>query len=73
MVSTSYYFHNFLGSDLPFDQWNGLFDGAPPALLTDAEREEWVKKMKKVALASDAFFPFRDNIDRAAQVCFSLL
>ncbi|XP_022124221.2 bifunctional purine biosynthesis protein ATIC [Pieris rapae] len=62
------YVSGTVGSDLPFDQWNSLFEGAPPALLTDAEREDWVKKMDKVALASDAFFPFRDNIDRAAQV-----
>ena len=25
-------------------------------------------KLKEVALSSDAFFPFRDNIDRAHQV-----
>lgn len=61
----------FLGTDLPLDQWKNLFDGEPPALLTAEERDEWVKKMDKVALASDAFFPFRDNIDRAVQVIIS--
>lgn len=29
------------------------------------ERDEWIQQLDKVALASDAFFPFRDNIDRA--------
>lgn len=37
-----------------------------PAFLTDAQKCEWSKKFTGVALASDAFFPFRDNIDRAS-------
>ncbi|CAH2244153.1 bifunctional purine biosynthesis protein ATIC [Pararge aegeria] len=61
------YVNGTVGTDLPLDQWNSLFEGSPPALLTAQERDEWVKKMDKVALASDAFFPFRDNIDRAVQ------
>ncbi|XP_049870106.1 bifunctional purine biosynthesis protein ATIC [Pectinophora gossypiella] len=56
-----------IGADMPLEQWNDLFEGEPPALLTEKEREDWIKKMDKVALASDAFFPFRDNIDRAVQ------
>lgn len=39
-----------------------------PAVLTDCEKKEWISKLCSVALASDAFFPFRDNIDRAKQV-----
>ncbi|KAI5637449.1 AICARFT/IMPCHase bienzyme domain-containing protein [Phthorimaea operculella] len=62
------YVSGTIGTDMPLDLWNSLFEGAPPALLTEKEREEWVKGMDKVALASDAFFPFRDNIDRAHQV-----
>lgn len=61
------YVNGTVGSDLPLEQWDTLFEGKPPALLTDSQREEWIKKMDKVALASDAFFPFRDNIDRAVQ------
>ncbi|CAG9795156.1 unnamed protein product [Diatraea saccharalis] len=61
------YVSGTVGSDLPLDQWNTLFEGEPPALLTEQEREEWLRTMDKVALASDAFFPFRDNIDRAVQ------
>ena len=29
------------------------------------ERDQWISQLKGVALSSDAFFPFRDNIDRA--------
>jgi hypothetical protein len=43
------------------------FDVVPP-FLTKAEKEVWLKELTNVALASDAFFPFRDNIDRAKQV-----
>ena len=53
---------------MPLEQWNSLFEGEPPALLTEQEIDDWTKKMDKVALASDAFFPFRDNIDKAVQV-----
>ena len=37
-------------------------------IFLQAERKEWMAKLKRVALSSDAFFPFRDNIDRAHQV-----
>ncbi len=36
-----------------------------PERLSAQEREEWLGRMKDVTLGSDAFFPFRDNIDRA--------
>lgn len=61
------YVNGTVGSDLPLEQWNTLFDRPAPALLTEQERTEWASKMDRVALASDAFFPFRDNIDRAVQ------
>ncbi len=38
-----------------------------PARLTDKERETWLQGLKNVTLGSDGFFPFRDNIDRAAK------
>ncbi|HWQ88673.1 MAG TPA: phosphoribosylaminoimidazolecarboxamide formyltransferase [Desulfitobacteriaceae bacterium] len=38
-----------------------------PARLTDNEREIWLQGLKNVTLGSDGFFPFRDNIDRAAK------
>ncbi|CAN3353188.1 bifunctional purine biosynthesis protein Ade17p [Diutina catenulata] len=38
-----------------------------PEPLTAAERSEWLGKLDKVALSSDAFFPFPDNVYRAAR------
>ncbi|NLW55952.1 MAG: phosphoribosylaminoimidazolecarboxamide formyltransferase [Firmicutes bacterium] len=38
-----------------------------PARLSTADKRAWLKKFHETALASDAFFPFRDNIDRAAE------
>lgn len=46
--------------------WQGNFVTAPDRLSAD-EKREWLNQMKNVALGSDAFFPFRDNIDRAQQ------
>lgn len=39
----------------------------PVQLLNSEERTEWLKGLKEVAVSSDAFFPFSDNIDRAHQ------
>ena len=39
----------------------------PPALLSDPSQRDWLTQLKGVSLASDAFFPFRDNIDQAAK------
>ncbi len=36
-----------------------------PDRLTKEEKKAWLKGLKNVTLGSDAFFPFRDNIDRA--------
>lgn len=44
--------------------WEANFRQVPEP-LTDAERAEWLTQLQGVALSSDAFFPFRDNIDRA--------
>lgn len=38
-----------------------------PEPLTESEREEWLAKLDNVALSSDAFFPFPDNVYRAAR------
>jgi len=48
-----------------------LFETAPKQ-LTAEERQAWRKNLKGVALASDAFFPFRDNVDRAVAVSFQV-
>ena len=39
----------------------------PPRRLTRDEKRAWLGRQQGVSLASDAFFPFRDNVDRAAQ------
>ncbi|PDP82679.1 5-aminoimidazole-4-carboxamide ribonucleotide transformylase [Prevotella intermedia] len=42
-----------------------LFFTEKPELLTIDERKAWLSQNTKVALGSDAFFPFGDNIERA--------
>ena len=42
-----------------------LFFKHRPEPLTREEKREWISRMKGVALGSDAFFPFGDNIERA--------
>jgi len=44
--------------------WGELFEAAPRPLDPAAKRA-WMAGRSGVALGSDAFFPFRDNIDRA--------
>lgn len=56
-----------VGQDMPQEQFNAMFDKVPEP-LTDAEKKEWIQKMSGVSLGSDAFFPFRDNVDRARLV-----
>jgi phosphoribosylaminoimidazolecarboxamide formyltransferase/IMP cyclohydrolase len=36
-----------------------------PPVFTREEKRAWLDQMTDVALGSDAFFPFGDNIDRA--------
>jgi phosphoribosylaminoimidazolecarboxamide formyltransferase / IMP cyclohydrolase len=45
--------------------WDNIFVHAPRQLTLD-ERQQWLSKLDSVTLGSDAFFPFRDSIDRAA-------
>jgi phosphoribosylaminoimidazolecarboxamide formyltransferase/IMP cyclohydrolase len=46
--------------------WAKLFD-EPPVMLTSEEKVAWMTELKDVAISSDAFFPFRDNIDQATK------
>lgn len=48
-------------------KWQALFEEVPKQ-LTEAEKKQWVAKLSAVSLSSDAFFPFRDNVDRAKRV-----
>lgn len=66
------YVNGTVGKDLPVKQFEELFEKVPK-LLSQSEKNEWLAKLSGVALASDAFFPFRDNIDRAHLVCFDLI
>ena len=43
--------------------WEALFETVPQP-LTGTERRDWLNQLQGVACSSDAFFPFRDNIDR---------
>lgn len=44
--------------------WEQFFK-VKPEPLTREEKKEWLKTLNGVALGSDAFFPFGDNIERA--------
>uniref|UniRef100_A0AAR2IWZ9 Bifunctional purine biosynthesis protein ATIC n=1 Tax=Pygocentrus nattereri TaxID=42514 RepID=A0AAR2IWZ9_PYGNA len=44
--------------------WKALFEEVPEP-LSETERKNWLSSLQAVALSSDAFFPFRDNVDRA--------
>ncbi len=46
--------------------WESKLKEIPPD-LTEEEKQEWLAKMKNVVISSDAFFPFRDNIDQASR------
>lgn len=51
---------DFLGGD----DWKRVFTEKPP-VFTKEEKDAWLAQVKGVALGSDAFFPFGDNIERA--------
>ena len=58
----------YIGDD-PMDvladgRWEAVFT-ENPAPFTREEKRAWLDQMTGVALGSDAFFPFGDNIDRA--------
>jgi phosphoribosylaminoimidazolecarboxamide formyltransferase / IMP cyclohydrolase len=58
----------FLRTDVTPEEkagWREWFTELPEQ-LSPAERRRWLDRMDQVILASDAFFPFRDSIDRAA-------
>jgi phosphoribosylaminoimidazolecarboxamide formyltransferase/IMP cyclohydrolase len=48
------------------ENWKNVFSSYPAQLTTD-ERGAWLETLEGVTLGSDAFFPFRDSIDRAAR------
>ena len=44
--------------------WQKVFKTKPP-VFTEEEKRAWISKNTGVAVGSDAFFPFGDNIERA--------
>ena len=56
----------YLGGETFDDTWQNLFT-VKPAPLTADDKKAWLKNLHGVSLASDAFFPFGDNIERAHQ------
>jgi phosphoribosylaminoimidazolecarboxamide formyltransferase/IMP cyclohydrolase/phosphoribosylaminoimidazolecarboxamide formyltransferase len=65
---------NLVDTFLRFEQLNPtehrtLTDRLPSGFqpLGAAEREHWLRETASLCLASDAFIPFRDNIDRMAR------
>lgn len=48
-------------------QWLNNFSREPD-VLTETEKNSFLKELSGVSLASDAFFPFRDSLDHASKV-----
>ena len=46
--------------------WEACFEEVPPR-LTREQKREWLNGLANVTYASDAFLPFRDNLDRASR------
>lgn len=57
-----------IGKDMDTKTWESFFDGPPPEPMTEKEKADFIYTLHGVSVASDAFFPFRDNIDRAVLV-----
>ena len=53
-------------TDAEKKNWSNVFTHIPEQ-LTNQERRAWLDDFSGVVLGSDAFFPFRDSIDRAAK------
>jgi phosphoribosylaminoimidazolecarboxamide formyltransferase/IMP cyclohydrolase len=53
-------------TDAEKKNWSNVFTHTPDQ-LTGEERRAWLDGLGEVVLGSDAFFPFRDSIDRAAK------
>ncbi|MCR4704923.1 MAG: phosphoribosylaminoimidazolecarboxamide formyltransferase [Lachnospiraceae bacterium] len=59
---------NYIGNEymdlLADGAWQRVFN-KKPEVFTEEEKRVWLSRMEDVALESDAFFPFSDNIERA--------
>jgi len=61
------YVNGSIGKDMDEATWAAMYEVVPEK-LSESDRIDWIKKLDNVALSSDAFFPFRDNVDRARLV-----
>lgn len=55
-----------LGSEIAIDQWQQYFN-EPVEPLAEEDRKQWLSQQTGVVMSSDAFLPFRDNVDCAKQ------
>jgi phosphoribosylaminoimidazolecarboxamide formyltransferase/IMP cyclohydrolase len=53
-------------TSMEMKEWTKVLKKCPNS-LTQEEKKLWLSNLTGVSLGSDAFFPFRDNVDRAAQ------
>ncbi|XP_043495220.1 bifunctional purine biosynthesis protein ATIC [Polistes fuscatus] len=58
------YVNGSIGKDMDESIWAAMYEEVPEK-LSENDKKEWIKKLSGVAISSDAFFPFRDNVDRA--------
>ena len=60
----------YIGEDymdvLADGKWESIFTEKPP-VFTKEEKQAWLAQASDITLGSDAFFPFDDNIERAAK------
>ncbi len=60
----------YIGEDymdvLADGEWERVFT-EKPAVFTKEEKQAWLAQAEGITLGSDAFFPFSDNIERAAK------
>ena len=49
---------------LSYGGWQTTFQ-VKPGLLTAEKKTSWIAQTSGVSVSSDAFYPFRDNIERA--------
>lgn len=53
-------------TEMEMKDWDRVLEEIPER-LTKEQKETWLSRFNGITLGSDAFFPFRDNIDRAAK------
>lgn len=60
------YVTGIVGQGMDRTKFDDCFEEVPID-LSENEKIDWIQSLRGVVLSSDAFFPFRDNIDRAVQ------